>query len=108
MPITPPTRFRTRSTGPARPETSGLAWLGIGMKAAGGDRTTNGRLCWLGIGIKAARAVQTANGISILQAVKDADVKTSGDAVRKAIAQARSAGGHALVTLPGPGGPRKP
>jgi polysaccharide biosynthesis transport protein len=68
-------------------------------------KTETSRLGWLGIGIKAVHAVQTANGISILQAVKGADVKTSGDAVRKAIAQARSAGGYDLVILDGPAMP---
>jgi uncharacterized protein involved in exopolysaccharide biosynthesis/Mrp family chromosome partitioning ATPase len=67
-------------------------------------RTETSRLGWLSIGTKAARAIQTANGISILQAVKGANLRTS-DAVRKAIAQARSAGGYDLVILDGPAMP---
>jgi uncharacterized protein involved in exopolysaccharide biosynthesis len=59
------------------------------------------RLSWLSIGTKASRAIKTANGISILPAIKGTDAK-SADAIRKAIAQARSAGGHDLVILDGP------
>ena len=63
-----------------------------------------GRLGWLSIGGKAARAIKTANGISILPAAKASDAKAS-DAIRKAIAQARSAGGYDLVILDGPAMP---
>jgi uncharacterized protein involved in exopolysaccharide biosynthesis/Mrp family chromosome partitioning ATPase len=59
------------------------------------------RLGWLSIGTKASRATKTANGISILPAVKGTGAK-SADAIRKAIAQARSAGGYDLVILDGP------
>jgi Mrp family chromosome partitioning ATPase len=64
---------------------------------------------WLSIGSKAACAVQTSNGISILPAINGADAKVNtkadprtSDAIRKAIAQARSAGGYDLVILDGP------
>jgi uncharacterized protein involved in exopolysaccharide biosynthesis/Mrp family chromosome partitioning ATPase len=63
-----------------------------------------GRLSWLSIGSKASRAIKTGNGISILPAIKGSDAKTS-DAIRKAIAQARSAGGYDLVILEGPAMP---
>jgi uncharacterized protein involved in exopolysaccharide biosynthesis/Mrp family chromosome partitioning ATPase len=65
------------------------------------------RFGWLGIGAKAARAIPTANGISILPAVNATDAK-AGDAIRKAIAQARSAGGYDLVVLDGPAMPWSP
>jgi uncharacterized protein involved in exopolysaccharide biosynthesis/Mrp family chromosome partitioning ATPase len=59
------------------------------------------RLGWLSIGTKASRAIKTANGIAILPAVKGSDA----EAIRKAIAQARSAGGYDLVILDGPAMP---
>ncbi|VIO77136.1 hypothetical protein CI1B_69590 [Bradyrhizobium ivorense] len=61
------------------------------------------RLDWLTIGSKAARAINTANGIAILPAITGG-AKAS-EAIRKAIAQARSAGGHDLVILDGPAMP---
>jgi uncharacterized protein involved in exopolysaccharide biosynthesis/Mrp family chromosome partitioning ATPase len=66
-----------------------------------------GRLGWLNIAAKAARAIKTANGISILPAVKAPDIKAS-EAVRKAIAQAHSAGGYDLVVVDGPAMPWGP
>jgi uncharacterized protein involved in exopolysaccharide biosynthesis/Mrp family chromosome partitioning ATPase len=67
-----------------------------------------GRLGWLNIAAKAARAIKTANGISILPAVaKTADDKAS-ETIRKAIAQARSAGGYDLVVVDGPAMPWSP
>jgi uncharacterized protein involved in exopolysaccharide biosynthesis/Mrp family chromosome partitioning ATPase len=65
------------------------------------------RFGWLNIGTKAPRAIETANGISILPAAKAADAK-AGDAIRKAIAHARSAGGYDLVILDGPTMPWSP
>jgi uncharacterized protein involved in exopolysaccharide biosynthesis/Mrp family chromosome partitioning ATPase len=62
------------------------------------------RLGWLSIGSKASRAIETVNGISILPAAKGSDAK-AGDAIRKAIAQARAAGGYDLVILDGPAMP---
>ena len=62
------------------------------------------RLSWLSIGSKTSRAIETANGISVLPAITASDVK-SGDAIRKAIAQARSTGGYGLVVLDGPAMP---
>jgi uncharacterized protein involved in exopolysaccharide biosynthesis/Mrp family chromosome partitioning ATPase len=59
---------------------------------------------WLSIGTKAPRAIETLNGISILPAIKGSDTKAS-DAICKAIAQARSAGGYDLVILDGPATP---
>jgi uncharacterized protein involved in exopolysaccharide biosynthesis/Mrp family chromosome partitioning ATPase len=66
-----------------------------------------GRFGWLGIGAKAARTIPTANGISILPAVNATDAKAC-DAIRKAIALARSAGGYDLVVLDGPAMPWSP
>jgi uncharacterized protein involved in exopolysaccharide biosynthesis/Mrp family chromosome partitioning ATPase len=62
------------------------------------------RLGWLSIGSKAARAVNTANGITILPAFQGSATK-AGDAIRRAVAQARSAGGYDLVVLDGPAMP---
>jgi uncharacterized protein involved in exopolysaccharide biosynthesis/Mrp family chromosome partitioning ATPase len=62
------------------------------------------RLGWLSIGSKASRAIETANGISVLPALTGSDAK-SGDAIRKAISQARLAGGYDLVVLDGPAMP---
>ena len=66
--------------------------------------SAGGYLGWRSIGTKASRAIKTANGISILPAIKGTDAKAS-DAIRKAIAQARSAGGYDLVILEGPAMP---
>jgi uncharacterized protein involved in exopolysaccharide biosynthesis/Mrp family chromosome partitioning ATPase len=67
-------------------------------------KTEASRFGWLSIGTKASRAIKTANGISILPALKGSDVKAS-EAIRKAIAQARSSGGYDLVILDGPAMP---
>jgi Mrp family chromosome partitioning ATPase len=65
------------------------------------------RFGWLNIGAKASRAIETANGISILPAVNTKEAKAC-DAIRKAIAQARSTGGYDLVILDGPAMPWSP
>jgi uncharacterized protein involved in exopolysaccharide biosynthesis/Mrp family chromosome partitioning ATPase len=68
-------------------------------------KTETNRLSWLNIGAKAFRAIKTANGMSILPATRKNDAQAS-EAVRKAIAQARSAGeGCDLVILDGPAMP---
>jgi uncharacterized protein involved in exopolysaccharide biosynthesis/Mrp family chromosome partitioning ATPase len=72
-----------------------------GLGKNGSGKRASGYLGWLSIGTKASRAIKTANGISILPAIKGAD----GEAIRKAIAQARSAGGYDLVILEGPAMP---
>lgn len=59
---------------------------------------------WLSIGSKAAREIKTLNGISVLPAV-EGDAGKATDAIRKAIEQARSAGGYDLVILDGPTAP---
>ncbi|MBU6461945.1 MAG: hypothetical protein KGK01_02275 [Bradyrhizobium sp.] len=64
-------------------------------------KTKASRLGWLNIGSTASRAIETTNGISVLPAIAGSDVKSS-EAIRKAIAQARSAGGYDLVVLDGP------
>jgi uncharacterized protein involved in exopolysaccharide biosynthesis/Mrp family chromosome partitioning ATPase len=66
-----------------------------------------GRLGWLNIAAKAAQVIKTGNGISILPAVKAPDDKAS-EAIRKAIAQAHSAGGYDLIVLDGPAMPWSP
>lgn len=63
-----------------------------------------GKLGWLSIGSKAAREIKTVNGISVLP-VTESDAGKAADAIRKAIAQARSAGGYDLVILDGPAMP---
>lgn len=62
------------------------------------------KLGWLSIGSKAAREIKTVNGISVLPAAEK-DAAKAADAIRKAIAQARSAGGYDLVILDGPAMP---
>ena len=62
------------------------------------------RLGWLSIGSKAAREIKTVNGISVLPA-GEGDAGKATDAIRKAIAQARAAGGYDLVILDGPAMP---
>jgi uncharacterized protein involved in exopolysaccharide biosynthesis/Mrp family chromosome partitioning ATPase len=62
------------------------------------------KLGWLSIGSKAAREIKTVNGISVLPATEH-DADKAADAIRKAIAQARSAGGYDLVILDGPAMP---
>jgi uncharacterized protein involved in exopolysaccharide biosynthesis/Mrp family chromosome partitioning ATPase len=81
----------------------------ISNKVDGLGKREPSRLGWLSIGTKASRAIKTANGISILPVVGGSGAKSSdakaGDAIRKAIAQARSAGGYDLVILDGPAMP---
>jgi uncharacterized protein involved in exopolysaccharide biosynthesis/Mrp family chromosome partitioning ATPase len=62
------------------------------------------KLGWLSIGSKTAREIKTLNGISVLPAA-DGDAGKANDAIRKAIEQARSAGGYDLVILDGPAAP---
>ena len=76
----------------------------LSNKINGFGKSEASSLGWLSIGSRAARAVKTANGISILPAITGADAK-AGDAIRKAIAQARAAGGYDLVILDGPAAP---
>lgn len=76
----------------------------ISDKVNGLGKSEPSRLGWLSIGTKASRAIKTVNGISILPVIKGSDAK-AGDAIRRAIAQARAAGGYDLVILDGPGMP---
>ncbi|MGL9623478.1 exopolysaccharide transport family protein [Bradyrhizobium sp. U531] len=62
------------------------------------------KLGWLSIGSKAAREIKTVNGISVLPA-GESDAGKAAEAIRKAIAQARAAGGYDLVILDGPAMP---
>ncbi|MCS3762024.1 exopolysaccharide transport family protein [Bradyrhizobium centrosematis] len=62
------------------------------------------RLGWLSIGSKAAREIKTVNGISVLPA-GEGDAGKAAEAIRKAIAQARAAGGYDLAILDGPAMP---
>ena len=66
-----------------------------------------GTLKWLNISTRPSRTIETRNGISVLPAITASDVKSS-EAVQKAIAQARSAGGYDLVILDGPAMPWSP
>lgn len=59
------------------------------------------RLGWLSNGSKTAREIRTVNGISVLPAA-EGDAGKAAEAIGKAIAQARSAGGYDLVILDGP------
>ncbi|MCP3371697.1 exopolysaccharide transport family protein [Bradyrhizobium cajani] len=61
-------------------------------------------LGWLSIGSKAAREIKTVNGVSVLPAA-EGDAGKATEAIRKAIAQARAAGGYDLVILDGPAVP---
>nr|AAC04825.1 integral membrane protein [Bradyrhizobium japonicum] len=61
-------------------------------------------LGWLSIGSKAAREIKTVNGISVLPAA-EGDAGKAAEAIRKAISQARAAGGYDLVVLDGPAMP---
>ncbi|HET7888001.1 MAG TPA: exopolysaccharide transport family protein [Bradyrhizobium sp.] len=56
------------------------------------------RLGWLSIGSKAQRAIKTRNNIEVLPAAGSG----AGDALRKAIAQARAGGDYDLVIVDGP------
>jgi uncharacterized protein involved in exopolysaccharide biosynthesis len=76
----------------------------LSNKVSGLGKSEASRLGWLSIGSKASRAIKTANGISILPAIGGWDTKAA-DSIRKAIAQARSAGGYDLVILDGPAMP---
>jgi len=67
-------------------------------------KTEPGKLGWLSIGSKATREIKTVNGISVLPTIEN-DAGKAADAVRKAIAQARSAGGYDLAILDGPAMP---
>ena len=79
----------------------------LSNKVNGLGKREASRLGWLSIGTKTSRAVKTANGISILPAILAADAKAC-DAIRKAFAQARAAGGYDLVILDGPAMPWSP
>jgi uncharacterized protein involved in exopolysaccharide biosynthesis/Mrp family chromosome partitioning ATPase len=57
------------------------------------------RLGWLNSGAKVSPAIQTANGIALRPASKEAD------AIRDAVAEARSAGSYDLIILDGPAMP---
>jgi cellulose biosynthesis protein BcsQ len=73
-------------------------------RVSGFGKAEPSRLGWLSIGSKASRAIKTANGISILPAINGSAAR-SAEAIRKAIAQARAAGGYDLVILDGPAMP---
>jgi uncharacterized protein involved in exopolysaccharide biosynthesis/Mrp family chromosome partitioning ATPase len=77
----------------------------LSNKVTGLGKTEASRFGWLSIGTKASRAVKTANGISVLPAFKGSD---AGEAIRKAIAQARSSRDYDLVIVDGPAMPWDP
>ncbi|THD56932.1 MAG: hypothetical protein E8A46_02180 [Bradyrhizobium sp.] len=74
----------------------------LSNKVAGPGKREASRLGWLSMGTRASRAIKTANGISILPSIGPAGTS---NAIRKAIAQARSAGGYDLVIFDGPAMP---
>ncbi len=76
----------------------------LSNKVARPGRNEPSKLGWLSIGSKAAREIKTVNGISVLPA-GEGDAGKAADAIRKAIAQARAAGGYDLVILDGPAMP---
>ncbi|WP_375157323.1 exopolysaccharide transport family protein [Bradyrhizobium sp. RDT46] len=76
----------------------------LSNKVARPGRNEPNRLGWLSIGSKAARELKTVNGISVLPA-GEGDAGKAADAIRKAIAQARAAGGYDLAILDGPAMP---
>ena len=63
-----------------------------------GSRKVEAKRGWLGIGGKAERAIKTRNGIEVLPAIGPG----AGDAIRKAIAQARASADYDLVIVDGP------
>jgi Mrp family chromosome partitioning ATPase len=71
----------------------------LSNKMQGFGKNQVSRIGWLNIGAKVSPAIQTANRISILPA------GNGSDAIRDAVAQARSAGGYDLVILDGPAMP---
>ncbi|KYG97686.1 exopolysaccharide transport family protein [Bradyrhizobium sp. DOA1] len=73
----------------------------LSNKVSRGSKNEPSRLGWLSIGSKDAREIKTVNGISVLPAA-DGDAGKATEAIRKAIAQARAAGGYDLVILDGP------
>jgi Mrp family chromosome partitioning ATPase len=76
----------------------------LSNKVKGPGKTRASRFGWLSIGSKASRAIKTVNGISILPAIAGSDAR-AGEAIGKAIAQARSSGDYDLVILDGPAMP---
>lgn len=76
----------------------------LSNKVSRPGRNEPSRRGWLSIGSKAAREIKTVNGISVLPA-GDSDAGKAAEAIRKAIAQARAAGGYDLVVLDGPAMP---
>jgi uncharacterized protein involved in exopolysaccharide biosynthesis/Mrp family chromosome partitioning ATPase len=71
-----------RVSGPVKPEAGRINWLSMGAKAR-----------------PVINAIQTANGITILPAIKAA---RTNDAIRQAVAQARSSDSYDLVIFDGP------
>ena len=68
-------------------------------RVSGLSKAESNRLSWLSIGAKASPAIKTASGITILPAIKAG--RTS-DAIREAVAQARSSDSYDLVIIDGP------
>jgi uncharacterized protein involved in exopolysaccharide biosynthesis/Mrp family chromosome partitioning ATPase len=86
-------------SGLGKSEPNRLGWLGVAAKTS--SIKTSGLKAF---GTKLSGTIEAANGISLLPAIVGSDVKAS-DAIRKAIAQARSTGGYDLVILDGPSMP---
>jgi Mrp family chromosome partitioning ATPase len=79
----------------------------LSSMVSGAARDEPSRLGWLNIGVKPSREIKTVNGISIMPVGKTSDAKGS-DAIHKAIAQARAAGGYDLVVVDAPAMPWSP
>ena len=80
------------------------AHTAISNKINAPAKRETGRSGWLGIGSKVCRVIKTANQISILPSIGKS---CTGDAIREAITQARSAGEYDLLILDGPPMPFK-
>ena len=73
----------------------------ISNKLAGSRKAEAKRLGWLSIGSKASRVLKTTNGVAVLPSAGSGVT----EAIRKAIAQARTAGDYDLVIIDGPAMP---
>jgi uncharacterized protein involved in exopolysaccharide biosynthesis/Mrp family chromosome partitioning ATPase len=91
-------------SGLGKSEPNRLGWLGIAAKTSGIKTSSKKTSGIKAFGPKVSGTIEAADGISLLPAIVGSDVKAS-DAIRKAIAQARSAGGYDLVILDGPSMP---
>ncbi len=71
----------------------------LSNRLAGSRKREAKRLGWLSIGSKASHVIETANGVAVLPSI---GTSRASEAIRKAIAQVRSAGRFGLVIIDGP------